>query len=596
VSLGGQHQLNGFAEVEIPYPASLVPSGKKARQALMALSYDEAKKTWEPVSYQFDRQKSSIVIATDHLSIFAYMSRSDVNKEPMARVSTPAFPYVIEFDDKTTGDQILEAAGGKEAINKGFEAANDWLGIGSAVGTFGEEAMGIESLKVLNETASRIGVGFALAQLALDLANGDDKAAAANAAKNAAYYTVGKLGTQAMKIASVGVFAIDYSLGKFAQTAIAGRNEIWEKAYRLYYSTEAKRNGVVWFKRLKAIIDKGVPPDQARAAIAKEIDDYVREFWNDDLRVAAYQDRVQKAGATGGGGLNEQLKKQLADNQKAELLTGVLQPVFTHIEKTVAEEQKRKLFADIQALTGAYNTVTDIQVSVEPEDEKDKVDGLAVEIPVNGDQKLWQGETDKKGRWSMKCTTLGYLMYGAPKKVKLTLPPAKAGDPPTVQEQPLVYSAGTTRVVFRLGRAVGMFEGRVHGSATGKGIDGMVVMDGPVSIDVDASGAVKMNVQFPIKFTVGKGVAAMTGKVTSDMTGTLSGTSLEASGPVTTIWSVGYKAGPASGAKAGQSGAQIKAKGALVPGSPAIIKGEIKGSTGAPLAFEARQTGSAPPR
>jgi len=590
VSLGEQHKLDGLVEIEIPYPTSIVPAGKKPRQALAALAYDEWKRTWEPVSYQFDRRRSSITIAADHLSIFAYISRSDVEKSPMAKVAAPPFPYVVEFDDKGAAEAILEAAGGKDAVGKGFEAANDWLGIGSNVGTFAEEAMGVESLKVLNEAATRIGVGFALAQLALDLANGDDKAAAANAAKNAAYYAVGKLGTQAMKIASVGVFAIDYSLGKFAQTALAGRYEIYDKAFRLYYAGEGKRNGVVWYKKLKAIVDRGMPPDQARAAIAREIDEHVREFWSDETRVADYQGRVMTTGWSGGGGLNEAVKKQISDNYKAELLNSSLSPVFLHLEKTVAEEQKKKLYTDIQTLAQAYNAVTDLSIKVEPSSDADKIDNLAVSIAVSGDPKLWSGQTDKKGEWSMKCTTLGYLMYGAPKKVKLTIPPAKPGDPPTVQEQPLVYTAGTTRVVFRLGRPSGTFEGRVHGSTTAKGIDGMVAMDGPVAINIDESGTVKMDLEFPLKFTAGKGVATMQAKVTSKMTGTMSGTALEASGPVTTVWSMGYKMGPASGTRAGQSGASIKATGTLITGTVPVIKGEIRGAQGPPLTFEARKT------
>jgi hypothetical protein len=594
VSLGGQHQLDGLAEIEIPYPASAVPAGKRARQALMALSYDELTRSWDPVSYQFDKRRSSIVITTDHLSVFAYLSRKDVAMSPLAKVETAPYPYVVEFEDKGMVASILEAGGEKDALTKGYEAANDWLGIGSSAGTFAEEAMAVESLKVLNEAATRIGVGFALTQLALDLASGDDKAAAANAAKNAAYYAVGKVGTQALKIASVGVFAIDYSLNKFAQTALAGRYEIYDKAYHLYYAGEGKRGGVTWYKDFKAIVDKGMSPDQARAAIAREIDEHVREFWSDETRVADYQGRVMGTGWSGGGGLNEAVKKQISDNYKAELLNGYLQPVFTHLEKTVAEDQKKKLNLDIQALAKAYDTVTDIQIKVEPQSDGDKIAGLALEMPVNADPKQWSGQTDKKGEWSMKCTTLGYLMYGAPKKVKLVIPPAKPGDPPTVQEQPLLYTPGTTRVVFRLGRASGMFEGRVHGSATAQHIDGPVVMDGPVSIDIDDSGNVKLNVEFPLNFTAGKGVAALKGKVSGNLTGKMSGNSLDASGPITTTWSMGFKSGPMSGGKAGQGGGQLRATGTLVPGSPAVIKGEMKGASGPPVQFEARQTGNRP--
>jgi hypothetical protein len=150
--------------------------------------------------------------------------------------------------------------------------------------------VGISSdfLSGFSNALTNVGGALSLLQVVADLSRGEPKMAGANALKNALGFAVSKFGTAALQVAFVGVFAIDYSLGKFYSEAISGREQIYIDAYTRYYSRNSTygapnfkvKNNVDWYRTFRKIMAEANNPKEANEKIEKAIDDYVSYFWN----------------------------------------------------------------------------------------------------------------------------------------------------------------------------------------------------------------------------------------------------------------------------------------------------------------------------
>jgi len=591
VTLEGQSKFTESVTIEMPIPAD-AGYGRNLRRNAVAMWWDPAGKSWNPIPYHVDEKARVMRITTDHLSIFTTVSASPVELNPAAKVKYVPYPYEPRFADQGRAETILRGGTGQATL-AGWESANEWLGIGSSAGTFAEEAMGMASLGPLNEAASRLGIGFAAIQLVIDLSQGKNRDAAVNATKNLSYISIGQWGTSAMKIGSVAVFAIDYSLNKFATTAIAGRFEIWENAYRLYYK-EHRRSSVDWFNRFKALAETSKDPEQVSAAMRNALDDYVQEFWNDELVVAAYQERVQSHAMTGGGGLNDGVKKQLSDNHRSEIAPTIAM-VIERLQQQLQRDYEAKLYHELNGLSTQLSLKSPVRFGVKlPANTTNppKLEGAKIRVPVSRDQNKFEGQLNAKGEWELPLTPLGYLMYGAPKEAELTLPQA-AGAEPKVYKAKMVVKPGGAKVEFELDAYAGTYE--VEWSQLKKipGVKSDVRLSGPIRIVVTEQSAATGT--FAAKFAYCMGSAVnVEGSASGEFAGKLEGTHLEATGPVKTQVHMKYAMKVPSGVPTDQGNSSTcRVTGDLVqtPKGP-VIKGKILGHTGEKdaMPFEAPKT------
>ena len=451
VSMTNVKQLDGFIEITISYNPSDIPEGMSADEALTCLYFNEATETWEPVPYIIDEAKHQMTIYTSHLSIFAPGVISEkVIPGPMMKILKVRFPAGDMMDDEKM-KELLGMYGdngsgpGGQGVIAGWDCVNEWFGLTSNASTFAENALEVGALKGCNEIALEVGLAFALVQAAIDFNSGKKDKAVLELTKNLGNYSVLKIfNTTAMNIAFVGVFAIDYSLNKFATTAISGRNKIYQDAYDLYYKekiTSEKINSVWWYKKLKGLARKAPNPSEAGDVVRKFMEDFVWEFWSSDVTVATYMERIMSTHTmTGGGGLSEQLKRDISNNHLASIINTLdKSSVFDRIMNELRLEAQGKLYDQLCIMQTKLNVEHPITVIIKKDPESDdyndiSLSGLSVMFitsnPAHKD--LWKGTTDKNGEMQFRCTALGYVDAGCPTSVEVEVPSPVAGNPPDV--------------------------------------------------------------------------------------------------------------------------------------------------------------------
>jgi hypothetical protein len=398
-------------------------------------------------------------------------------------------------------------------------------------------------------------------------------------------------GSQALQIGGVAVFIFDYTLTKTGETAWEGRTGLYQKAYALYYK-EHPRKSTDWTKRIMAVIDSAKSPVDVHNAIEADLQSYVSEFWGNAETIAAYLDRVKQNDQTGFGGLNTKLENDISAAYKAEIMHVLQETVFPRIPILIANKKRQQVWQVLQELRNGLDQSTTISVQVKSKDSKRSLKNIDVQIETDREPNLWHGVTDNSGHWSMQCTTLGYLAYDAPKKVKVNLP-AEGTNAAVTMEVPLSYTPGKTDVIIELD-GDGNFVGKIHQVQVVQGADNPVTMDGPVTIAVTPDGSAVMTFTLPITESAGKGAGVAHISASGRLTGTLTGSTFSATGTITSTYATTFKV-PAGvkipkGAGAGSSSAAATATGTLQGDT---IKGTIQGGKGVPVHFEATR-GAAP--
>ncbi len=584
-SVEGHREFEEPVEIVLPYNAK---PGSKAGVGVDALTYDESAREWLPVPFAVDKDGKSVVIYASHLSPYAMSTRSGVALSPTMTIGSNPYLGGNDFMDAATVEQIIRGDSAK-AAKEGWTKSMEYFGIGSNTGTFIEQAvLEIPGLKTLNGVATKLGVAFGFMQLAIDLASGDKQAASINAAKNLGYSSVALWGSQALQIGSVAVFIFDYTLTKTGETAWEGRTGLYQKAYALYYK-EHPRKSSDWSKIILGIIDSAKSPDDVRKGVDGALQSYVTAFWDNELVVAEYLERVKKNDQTGGGGLNEKMKKDISSAYRAEITHVLQETVFPRIPIIIANRNRQKASQLLGELRSGLDRMTTIDVTVRSKDSERSLKNLDVQIAVSQEPDRWHGVTDKEGRWSMQCTTLGYLSYGAPRKVKVTVP-AEGGKEALTVEADLAYTPGKTTVVVDLDGA-GKFVGKIDDVQVVPGADYPVKIVGPVTITVAQDGKATMDFSLKAQESAGKGAGVADISSTGKLTGTLVGAAFNASGTVTSTYTTKFKlprgVSLPPGAGAGTSSAAITATGKLAGDT---IKGTIQGTQGKPIRFEATRT------
>jgi hypothetical protein len=213
------------------------------------------------------------------------------------------------------------------------------------------------------------------------------------------------------------------------------KRDIYQEAYRLYYSKEARRTAKDWYNTFLPMARTAKTPAELNALVMAEIDHYCAQFWQDETVVAFYQDQAQKNGFTGGGGLNQSIMNEISNNQKFELLQGTLQPVFSNISRKMAIEREEQVRKELDAIAKELNKIVTIQLfesandSVDPKAYKSKYAGYIARIAPLADEVMdkekWQQVIDNQGKASLPFRILGHIMAGAPNKIEIVSPDNK---------------------------------------------------------------------------------------------------------------------------------------------------------------------------
>ncbi len=430
---------NGLYTITIPY--------EPGEGEIGAGYYNEGIQKWEPVVYEIDKENNEVIITTDHLSTYASFKVVEEGTRS-ARLESNLFEAHNHLGryESDYGAIIQESFGpemspGSKAYDLGKSVVDDWFMASGMILEFEGVAYSSNFLDGLSTAFGNVGLALSMAQLAVDYSHGNDQEMAVNAFNTSQGVAIGKWGTKALKLSMVGVTAIDYSITKLAEDAIGGREDVWREAYRLYYRENHQRSYEDWYHRLLELHDHAESPEQFDRLMNTELNRYTYKFWHEDESIIGdYQVEAQGHGFTGGGGLNEDLKEEIADEYKAQLLSETFCPVFRRIEKEIRYEQFKDYQAELASARDKLNKVVDFEiVELLDSDEEAKYAGYTVQfgpLSEDADTDDWTGTLNDEGRAKSRFTVLGHMSSGAPDEIRLyeTEKDLEKGNPALTQE------------------------------------------------------------------------------------------------------------------------------------------------------------------
>jgi hypothetical protein len=432
----------GLMTITIPYDKSAIEPGMSASNDIGACYYNEVSGEWEPVSFEIDEQAGTVVITTDHLSVYGcFVVKKDFTRA--AYIDYIIAPGLAGSAAQSSGlmEQVIEEAlnsdmkPGPTALELGSSVVGTWLGMSrSVLITTTNLAYTSDFLQGFGNAMANVGLLSAVAQAAVDYQKGDSVALYTNLIKKLSYFAISKFGSSFLKLASVGVWCIDYALNTFATEAWTGREDIYTEAYRLYYLKESgvNRRPKDWYNILLPMAQKAQNAEELNDMIMAEIDRYCWQFWQNELIVAYYQDQASNAGFSGGGGLNQNMMDRISNRHKGELLNGYLKPVFAQIGRKLAYEQEEVLRRELMAVATELNKIITIQLydsdydNAKPKPEKSVWAGHIARIAPLPDEILdkekWQQEISKDGKAPLRFRILAHIMAGCPYTIEIVSP------------------------------------------------------------------------------------------------------------------------------------------------------------------------------
>lgn len=322
ISLEGVHRFDGLVRVDMPLPDLSGISGDRPEDRVIAVSYDPAAAVWRQEPAEFTGEVITVLV--NHLSTVGIRERGDA----------PSSAVTGAYETVPTG-------GKQEALDAAWSSFLENLGITSAAGTFTALVTELPFIGEINDALGTFGNAMAVLDTADKMVDGKTAEANLAALKSVTGWLTGKLAATGMQLASLGVFFIDYSLTKFAATALEREWAAYESAYNEYYRKHGKST-VDWYNDVKAVMASAGSGEEASRRLNEMIDSYVNLLWEArDSGADAYNEfevLVNKAKGTERGqaslSLNADVRRKLSENHKA-MLVGSLQPVFLTVKKNL---------------------------------------------------------------------------------------------------------------------------------------------------------------------------------------------------------------------------------------------------------------------
>lgn len=428
-----------LVDITLPYNSSFIDEGQKEDNCVAAMYFNEETNEWQPIDYTVDSENNVINITTSHLSTYGVFVVKNENTRGAKIIGINQYGKVVNSDiSNEIINECLEnqMTPGNKALELGTTITGDWLGIsGASLTALTQTVYTTEFLNSFGGALTNVGLAAAFAQAVVDFQSGNDVALYGNLSKNLSYYSIGTWGSSALQLSFAGVYAIDYSINKFATEAWQGRDDIWYEAYKIYYESEGKRSAKEWYKKLYWMWQdsiSGKNPGALSEQINASLDEYCNEFWNlPEEDIAYYQSEAMKGGFSGGGGLNTELKGKISRAKKAELVEVLQTPVFNRIESKISYYLKEQYFKELNDLKRQLNQIITVDIIEEVNaDEKAMYGGYTIKfdpINENANQKNWTGKMKDDGTASTKFTILGHLQSGSPNTVQLYAPDKDPG-------------------------------------------------------------------------------------------------------------------------------------------------------------------------
>jgi len=430
--LEGTNQVNGVIQLSIPLE---IPDGETPGAAYL----NETAGIWEPVSFYYDEDSSSVVILTDHLSKYGVFS---ISKEGTRRARLEFLGLYGEGADENFLAAIEEySIGGvpaSECYDIGAGAVGDALQIGGDIlgnltQSAGYLAYEEDVLSTIGDHIGNIGLMLSVVQIGTNIYQGEIHEAVVASLKTSFTYIMGKvsskLSSSVMSASMAAVAIVDYSINKFGTEAVEGRSEIYREAFNLYNSKghPGYKGSDYWYNAFYPLFsDPKMTEDSIKLEVDRIITEHCNEFWlpQNEVEVAEYMTLARdKFGFSGGGGLNKGLMEEISQERRSMLYQDVLPGVFNQIALSINLNNERKLREEYKALSNYLNTSISFSVT-DPSKTYAKHQVRFSPLNEKADIENWTGKFKDDGTLNTSFTIYGHLKSGSPNKIDIYGPNA----------------------------------------------------------------------------------------------------------------------------------------------------------------------------
>lgn len=241
--------------------------------------------------------------------------------------------------------------------------------------------------------------------------------------------------TSAMNVGMVAVAIFDYTLNKFAEEAWKGRKDMYKKAFELYYSKgeDGYRSFRQWYDLFwPAFIKEGMTEYRLSTLIDAYVNQYCDQFWENESRIAYYMEEATGAKWTGGGGLNDNIKKEVSGDYREYLYgdTSKLPKVFDAIGEKLMKKQCDLMKDRMMKYAYHMNEMVTLHFKdVSVTDGNSAFAGHTVKfkrMPLSIiDPEKWTCELNDKGEGDIKFRLFGYVAAGVRPEMVILSPEGK---------------------------------------------------------------------------------------------------------------------------------------------------------------------------
>ncbi|MBQ6164338.1 MAG: dockerin type I repeat-containing protein [Clostridia bacterium] len=478
ISLGDIHQLNGVAEIRVPYSAEHVEAGQDPAKCVAAMYKNPETGEWEPVLYDVDAEKQEVVIYTDHFSTFGCFTFKNESKR-MAKAITvsdlgtadvaAAVAAMQEYMDNggQAGEKCRDLARPyaetflnqlKERANATADKMTNWSNIANLLmATVPGLEKGVNkylTTQALWQDFGFAGIACAAVSLAIQMTN-DEKTPAdvANMYKDAMYLLISVSQDSLLGTIGSAVWVVDRALTEMNTYGWNKVKDDLKMCYRWYMEKENRWHGkprtMPQWRTIIRDISMKAESDGTDAAelIEQEIDNYCNEFW---LKGDQYMWEIyDELGQTGRGLPSQQMRDEITAEFKGELLDK-LKPVFNAVEKDLKNQLRLEFQKRLNKIVKDYNTVTKINLIDDNKNPAYAGYTAVFKVADNGitDARDWTVTLNADGVTTLKTTYLGYVLAGEPTEVELYGPKQKVGKDQPERTVKFVFAEPKTDIML----------------------------------------------------------------------------------------------------------------------------------------------------
>ena len=468
----GEHELKGTAQITIPVDP-------KEDELVCAAYFNEETGEWDPVMFHYDKEQGAVVINTDHLSLFgAFFIEGKETGKAMLKTYYQEYPLFFDLMGSLEAlkDIVSDPDVEKKAINEWKDNYGFWQSVGIDGGWNFLQALGFESEAIGHATdvVGYLGTAASIYDVINADFKGDNVGVASGTLKTILSYASGQaasaIGTGIMQ-ASMGCVAfIGVALERFGTMVQERKRELYNEAYRLYYSkksdailgTTTSSYGAKWrfthkdwYDYFYPAFEKGMPEHRLRALIDAKVRDYCDRFWYDTNAQAMCVHEAEAWGLSSWFYPDEATRKEISDAYYADLMNGDLVSVFEAIKNNLAQQAGKRYAKAMKDYLDMMNTNVIVYCydSSCKEGEKSKYADWWVRLsdkPLFGDARQYKRYITEKGTASIGVTRYSLVLNKL--KGEITLSTPEEVDKATYK---FTIPDGVGRVVVKIDLATG---------------------------------------------------------------------------------------------------------------------------------------------